>query len=243
MSVHDNFFLPRDLNDDSLLNQGVEGAAGDPQVIGGSSLAGGHQGSAAGSEWNLGGQGQPLPNIGHVPSQVSIATHATAATSVVATSGYFVGATCRSVAEINARRVICPKSACGVLGSSDYTRHQEAAIKALPHVFASAKHFHAKNAEEESSNKYANHQSEYAGNLAKIKNFKRHMDAWDMSDPFVIPMLINLDAISVEDCWTERKSTGVHLLKNWGKLTLRQFCAWQQDSFNNASLEDLTSME
>ncbi len=25
----------------------------------------------------------------------------------------------------------------------------------------------------------ANLQSEYAGNLAKIKNFKRHMDAWD----------------------------------------------------------------
>jgi hypothetical protein len=55
MSVQDDFFLPRDLNEDSILNQGVEGAAGDPQVIGGSSLAGGHQGSAAGSMCNLGG--------------------------------------------------------------------------------------------------------------------------------------------------------------------------------------------
>jgi hypothetical protein len=69
------------------------------------------------------------------------------------------------------------------------------------------------------------------------------MDAWDMSDPFVIPMLINPDAISVEDCWAERKSTGVHLLKNWGKLTLQQCCPWQRDSFDYASLEDLTSME
>jgi hypothetical protein len=69
------------------------------------------------------------------------------------------------------------------------------------------------------------------------------MDAWDMSDPFVIPMLTDHDAISVEDCWAERKSAGVHLLKNWGKLTLRQCCAWQQDSFNFASLEVLTSME
>jgi hypothetical protein len=55
MRVQDNFFLPRDLDEDSILNQGVEGAAGDPQVIGGSSLAGGHQGSAAGSGWNLRG--------------------------------------------------------------------------------------------------------------------------------------------------------------------------------------------
>ncbi len=59
------FFLLGDLDEDSILNQGVEGAAGDPQVIGGSSLAGGHQGSAAGSRWNVGGQGQPPPNIGH----------------------------------------------------------------------------------------------------------------------------------------------------------------------------------
>jgi hypothetical protein len=109
---------------------------------------------------------------------------------------------------------ICPKSARGVLGSRDYTRHQEAATKALLHVFASAKHFHAKNAEGESSNKYTNLQSKDAGNLAKIENFKCHMDAWDMSDPFVIPMLNNPDAISLEDCWAERKSTGVHLLKN-----------------------------
>jgi hypothetical protein len=109
-----------------------------PQVICGSSLAGGHQGSAAGSGWNLGGQGQPPLNIGHVPSHISVATHATAATSVVATSDYFVGATHRSVAEINARWVICPKSARGVLGSCDYTHHQEIATKALPHVFASA---------------------------------------------------------------------------------------------------------
>ncbi len=32
-------------------------------------------------------------------------------------------------------------------------------------------------------------------------------------------------------------------MKNWGKLTLQQCCKWQQDSFDYASLEDLTSME
>jgi hypothetical protein len=64
--------------------------------------------------------------------------------------------------------VICPKNAQGVIGSRDYTLHQEAATKALPHIFTSAKHFHAKKAEGESSNKYANLHSKYAGNLAKI---------------------------------------------------------------------------
>ena len=86
---------------------------------------------------------------------MSVTSNATAATSVIATSGYF-GATCQPAAEINAHQVIFPKSARGVLGSRNYTCHQEAATKALPHIFASAKHFHAKNAEGESSNKYAN---------------------------------------------------------------------------------------
>jgi hypothetical protein len=36
---------------------------------------------------------------------------------------------------------------------------------------------------------------------------------------------------------------GVHLLKNWEKLTLQQCCTWQQDSYDYASLENLTSME
>jgi hypothetical protein len=196
-------------------------------------------GSAVGSAgWNLAGQGPHR----RVPSHVSVASNASHATSIVATSSYF-GTTQRSPAEINARQVICPKNARGVLGSCDYSRHQEAATKALPHIFASAKHFHAKNSEGEASNKYANLQSEYAGNLAKIKNFKRHMDSWDMSDPFIIPELINPSALSVEDRWAERKTTGVHLLKNWGKLSLCQCKAWQRGSFDYASIEDLTSME
>jgi hypothetical protein len=122
MSVHNNFFLPGD--EDSILNHSVEGAAGDPQVFKGNSLAGGQQGSAAGSRLNSGGQGLPPPNQGHVPSHVSVASNVTAATSVVATSGYF-GATHWLAAEINARQVICPKSAQGVLGFCDYTHHQK----------------------------------------------------------------------------------------------------------------------
>ncbi len=96
----------------------------------------------------------------------------------------------------------------------DYACPQEAANKAIPHSFATAKHFHAKNAEGEASNKYANLQSEYTGNLAKIKTLKRRMDAWDMISPFVNPDLVDPYAISVDDCWGDRKLTGVNLLKN-----------------------------
>jgi hypothetical protein len=76
-----------------------------------------------------------------------------------------------------------------------------------------AKHFHAKNAEGEASNKYANLQSEYAGNLAKIKEtLKQRMDAWDMISPFIIPDLVDPYALSIEDCCGNRKKIGVNLL-------------------------------
>jgi hypothetical protein len=180
--------------------------------------------------------------MGHVPSHVSIGSNHTQVISVVAASRYF-GTSCWTPAEINARRVICHKTARGAHGSHDYLHHQEAATCALPHIFASAKHFHVENSEGKALNKYTNLQSKYASNLVKIKNLKRHMDAWDMSDPFVIPQLIDPYALSVGNCWNERKTAGIHLLKNWGKLTLSQCCAWQRDSFDYASTNDLTSME
>ncbi len=70
------------------------------------------------------------------------------------------------------------------------------------------------------------------------------MDAWDMNTPFVIPEFFDPFAFSsVEDRWGDRKLTGVNLLKNWGKLTLKHCRNWQRDSFDYAYTEDLTSME
>jgi hypothetical protein len=155
---------------------------------------------------------------------------------VIPISGYF-GTQKRQAIEINARRVICPKHARVAHGSCDYACHQEAANKALPDPFASAKQFHAKNAEEGGLNKkYANLQSEYAGNLVKIKTLKWCMEAWDMINPFVISEFVDPFAplSSVEDRWGDRKLTGVNLLKNWGKLTLKHCRNWQRDSFDYA---------
>ena len=192
----------------------------------GQAQARGGLGQAQGSQVPRSARQAPslLRMLGRVPSQVSLAASA-ASTSVIPTSGYF-GSQKRQAFEINARRVICPKHARGAHGSRDYARHQEAATNAIPYPFASAKYFHAKNAEGEASNKYANLQSEYAGNLAKIKTLKRRMDAWDMISPFVIPDFLDPYALSVEDRWDDRKLTGVNLLKNWGKFTLKQCRNW-----------------
>jgi hypothetical protein len=78
---------------------------------------------------------------------------------------------------------------------------------------------------------------------ATLQRSRTSSSTWTMSDPFVIPQLINPYALSVDNHWADRKTAGIHLLKNWGKLTLHQCCAWQHDSFHYASTNDLTSME
>jgi len=63
---------------------------------------------------------------------------------------------------------------------------------------------------------------EITRNLAKIKTLKRRMDDWDMISPFVIPEFVDPFALSsVEDCWGDRKLTGVNLLKSWVSLPCR----------------------
>ncbi len=68
------------------------------------------------------------------------------------------------------------------------------------------------------------------------------MDARDMISPFIIPDLVDLYVLSIEEYWGDWKKTGVNLLKNWGMLTLSQCKNWQRDSFNYACTNDLTSM-
>jgi hypothetical protein len=64
-----------------------------------------------------------------------------------------------------------------------------------------------------------------------------------MISPFVIPDFVDPFALSVEDRWGDRKLTGVNLLKNWGKVTLKQCRNWQRDSFDYACTDNLTNME
>ncbi len=119
-----------------------------------------------------------------------------------------------------------------------------AATAAIPELFSAAKHFCTKNVDSKLSYKYKDIQSEYVGNLDKLKLFKKCMEAFDMFDPFLITTWIDPDAISVFDCWGGTKHDGIDLTKHWSKLLLKHMCAWQRDIFDWCTDEDnLTSME
>jgi hypothetical protein len=107
-----------------------------------------------------------------------------------------------------------------------------------------AKHFCTKNSDRKLSYKYKNIQSEYAGNLDKLKLFRKCMEAFDMFNPFIVPLWIDPDTISVLDRWGDRKANGINITKHWSQVLLKHVCAWQRDTFvwctdNN----NLTSME
>ncbi len=91
----------------------------------------------------------------------------------------------------------------------DYSRHHSAATVAIPELFGAAKHFFTKNADGKLSYKYKDIQSEYVGNLDNLKLFRKCMEVFDMFDPFLIPTWIDPDAISVLDCWGDRKHDGI----------------------------------
>ena len=53
-----------------------------------------------------------------------------------------------------------------------------------------------------------------------------------MFDPFIIPLWIEPDAISVLDCWGDRKGIGIDTTKHWSQVLLEHMCAWQRDTFD-----------
>jgi hypothetical protein len=63
-----------------------------------------------------------------------------------------------------------------------------AATVALPELFGVAKHFCTKNTDRELSYKYKDIQSEYVGNLDKLKLFRKCMEVFDMFNPFLVPV-------------------------------------------------------
>ncbi len=111
-------------------------------------------------------------------------------------------------------------------GSRNYCWHYLAATAAISKLFGAAKHFCTKNTNPKLSYKYKDIQSEYVGNLDVLKHVRKRMEAFDMSDPFLISLWIEPDTISVFDCWGDRKKDGVDLTKQWLKVLLEQMCAW-----------------
>ncbi len=122
-------------------------------------------------------------------------------------------------------KVVSPKGKRGDQGSRDYNWHHLAATAAILELFGVAKHVCTKNADSKLSYKYKDIQSEYVRNLDRLMLFRKHMEAFDMFDPFLITTWIDPDAISVLDCWGNRKHDGIDLTKHWSKLSLKHVCA------------------
>ena len=82
------------------------------------------------------------------------------------------------------------------------------------------------------------------GNLDKLKLFRKRKEAFDMFDPFIVPLWIDPDVISVLDRWGNRKANGIDITKHWSQVLLKHMCAWQRDTFDWCTDDnDLTSME
>ncbi len=107
--------------------------------------------------------------------------------SIIPMGNYFDGTTRHSCQMVLAWRVVCPKGKRGDQGLPVYSWHHLAATAAILELFGVAKHFCTKNMDNELSYKYMDIQSEYVGNLDKLKLFTKCMEAFDMFDPFLIP--------------------------------------------------------
>ena len=164
--------------------------------------------------------------------------------TVTTTGNYFDNANRHSRQDITGRKVVCPKGKHGPQGLCDYNRHHSAATAAIPELYGAAKHFRTKNSDGELSYKYKDIQSKYVGNLDMLKLFRKRMEAFDMFGPFIFPPWIDPDAISVLDCWGDRKTNRIDITKHWSQVLLKHMCAWQRDTFDWCTDDnDLTSME
>jgi hypothetical protein len=134
--------------------------------------------------------------------------------SIIPTSNYFDASVWCSHHVVSAWKVVCPKEKCGAQGLRSYSCRHSAATTALPELFGAVKHFCTKKADGELSYKYKDIQSEYVGNLDKLKLLRKRIDAFDMFDPFLIPVWIDPHAFSVMDRWGDRKSDGIDLTKH-----------------------------
>jgi hypothetical protein len=112
---------------------------------------------------------------------------------------YFNESARRSHWDIFDCKVVCPKEKCGAQGSCNYCCNHAAATAALPELFGVAKHFRTNNSDGELAYKYKDIQSEYMGNLDKLKLFWKRLVAFNMLNPFMVPSWIEPNSISVMD--------------------------------------------
>ena len=70
------------------------------------------------------------------------------------------------------------------------------------------------------STKYTNMQSEYGGNLTKIKLLEARIIAYDMRELFIISTMLDEYDSAVKERWGNHATTGVYLLSHWLKVSI-----------------------
>ena len=149
-----------------------DGGAG--EAVGGG--ASGHSNRSASAHTARSRVSQRVPTVIGGGSSIS---------SIIGPGNYFDDTVQRSWRVVAARKVVCPKDTRGLQVLCDYSRQHTAATAALLDLFGTAKHFRTKNADGELAYKYKDIQSEYVGNLDKLKLYKKCLEAFDMlSRPF-----------------------------------------------------------
>ena len=124
--------------------------------------------------------------------------------------------------EVLKRRVICAKWNRDKFGSHEHDTHVQ--------KFGAAKHFVPKNVEGKPTPLvYQNTQSEYVGNLDKVKLLQMRVNKYDILEPLIIPTLLDKAATNVSARWGV-EDTKMPLFKHWLKISLRQACLYQKDA-------------
>ena len=105
--------------------------------------------------------------------------------------------------------------------------------------------FTPRNSEVESESKsYTYIQSNYVGDIIKMKFLETRVIVYDTMAPFIVPSLLNEYAFEVEYRWGDCSATWVNLYKNWYKITLQHAILFQRYSCDNCvNDEDIVSCE
>ena len=158
---------------------------------------------------------------------------------------YFGRSQLRTEEEILARQVICLKKDRGVPGSRQRSSHHRSATAPLAQKFGAAGHWVVRNRDGElpDSQNYANLQSAYVGNLAKVGLLEERVNEYDMKSVLMIWPPKDLNAAAVKDRWGDPKDAKC-LLTHWSSFLLDIVKQWQKDTNEECvDDEDLTSCQ
>ena len=122
----------------------------------------------------------------------------------------------------------------GAEGSCAIDVYHKNATTKLFQTFGTTKHFAPRYSEVYSDSKsYIDTQSEYVGNLSKMKFVEARVLDYDMIKTFIVPDLIDEYTLEVEDFLVNHADTAVNLFEHWSKISLQQKIMFQPESYYN----------